>query len=150
MQNELIGKFVGTWVLESWVFTDVKTGTKSRPWSGNAIGEFRFDAFGRAAVQMMRTDRPVSAAPAGPSFSQAYTPEQMASVMDGYVAYWANYTVDEQNRILNLDIIGSVRPDWVNGHQQRNYEFSEDGKQMTLFYLTDAGVHRLVWARHGR
>jgi hypothetical protein len=72
----------------------------------------------------------------------------MAAIVDGYVAYWANYSVDEASHMLNLDLIGSVRPDWVQGRQQRKYEFSADKDHLTLIYVTEAGVHRLGWARH--
>ena len=139
--------FVGVWKLAAWEFTDRESGQVSLPWEGRASGEFRFDENGGAAVQMMRADRPLESAQGGPSWAASLTPQQRLEALDGYLAYWGTYSADFATKTLHLHLAGALRPGWVNGAQQRRFEFSDDGRQLTLYYLVEQGTHRLSWRK---
>jgi hypothetical protein len=139
--------FVGLWKLTAWDFTDQASGVVSLPWEGQASGEFRFDENGGVAVQMMRAGRPLESAQGGPSWAASLTPEQRIEALDGYLAYWGSYSADFAAKTLHLRLHGSLRPGWANGEQQRSFEFSEDGRQLTLVYVVEQGTHRLTWRR---
>jgi hypothetical protein len=143
----MTNSFSGVWKLDKWDFTDGATGQVSLPWNGRARGEFRFDEKGGVAVQMMHEDRPLESPIGGPSWAESLTPEERRQVLDGYVAYWGKYTVDDQTKTLNIQAEGSIRPGWAEGKQQRKFEFSADGKVLTLLYIVEQGTHRLVWSR---
>jgi hypothetical protein len=66
---------------------------------------------------------------------------------NGYVAYWGTYSVDEAAMTLHLHLDGSVRPGWVGGNQHRKFEFPDDGRQLTLYYIVEQGMHRLTWEK---
>jgi len=140
----MINSFVGVWKLDVWEFTDGSTGRTSLPWKGRARGEFRFDANGGAAVQIMREDRPLESAPGGPSWAESLSAEERRRTLDGYLAYWGTYSVDEAAKTLLLHLDGSLRPGWVGGNQERRFEFSADGSEMTLYYIVEQGTHRLI------
>lgn len=141
--------FAGVWKLDRWDFTDGVSGQVSLPWNGQARGEFRFDTNGGVAVQMMRENRPLDSAPGGPSWAASLTAEERLHALDGYIAYWGTYTVDEVAKTLLLRLEGSVRPSWVGGQQERKFEFSDDGRSLTLHYIVEQGRHRLTWQRQG-
>ena len=143
----MTNSFVGVWKLDVWEFTDRATGRVSLPWDGRASGEFRFDANSGVAVQMMREGRPLESEPGGPSWAESLTADERREVLDGYVAYWGTYSVDEAAMTLHLHLDGSVRPGWVGGNQHRKFEFSDDGLQLTLYYIVEQGTHRLTWEK---
>ncbi len=143
----MAASFVGVWKLTAWEFTDQASAKVSLPWDGRASGEFRFDENGGVAVQMMRTDRSLESAQGGPSWAASLTPEQRLEALDGYLAYWGTYSADFATKTLHLHLDGSLRPGWVNGKQQRRFEFSDDGRQLTLDYVVEQGTHRLTWRK---
>jgi hypothetical protein len=143
----MAASFVGVWKLIAWEFTELASGKVSLPWDGRASGEFRFDENGGVAVQMMRADRPLEAAPGGPIWAASLSPRQRLETLDGYLAYWGRYTADFATMTLHLQLDGALRPGWVNGAQQRGFEFSDDGRQLTLSYAVEQGTHRLSWRK---
>jgi hypothetical protein len=94
---------------------------------------------------MMRTDRPGNRT--GPSWAVALTPEELLAILDGYLAYWGSYEIDEAARLLTIHVEGSLRPGWVGGDQYREYELSPDARKITLIYEVPGGVHRLTWQK---
>ncbi len=139
-------QFPGVWDLSHWEYRDEATGAVSRPWDGHAKGRFVFDAQGRVSLHMMRTDRPGDRPSTGPSWAAALTPEEMLAILDGYLAYWGTYEIDEAAHLLTIHVEGCLRPGWLGVDQFRNYELSPDG-ELTLIYTVPGGVHRLKWQR---
>ena len=142
----MANQFPGVWKLEKWDYTD-DSGNVSLPWDGRARGEFRFDENGGVAVQMMREGRPVESPIGGPSWAESLTPDERKQVLDGYIAYWGKYTVDDAAKMLRIEAEGSIRAGWAGGKQERKFEFSPDGTVLTLLYIIPSGTHRLVWRR---
>ena len=136
----------GTWDITHWEYREDASGRVSLPWEGHAKGRFVFDAQGRVSLHMMRTDRPGDRPSTGPSWASALTPEEMLAILDGYLAYWGTYEIDEAAQLITIHVEGSLRPGWVGVDQFRNYELSADGA-LTLIYMVPGGVHRLRWKR---
>jgi hypothetical protein len=137
----------GVWDLSHWNYRDHSTGSVSLPWDGHAKGRFMFDAQGRVSLHMMRTDRPGDRPSTGPSWGAALTPEEMLAILDGYLAYWGSYEIDETAQLLTIHVEGCLRPGWLGVDQYRKYELSPDARELTLIYEVPSGVHRLTWQR---
>src|SRR5919109_3159199 len=86
-------KFVGTWTLVSFEFRR-SDGTVTNVMGNEATGVLMHDANGRMAAQMMRADRPRFAS----EDQQQGTPEEVKAAVDGYVAYFGDYIVDEEEK----------------------------------------------------
>lgn len=136
----------GSWDCVHWEFRDDATGATSLVWNGSAKGRFMFDEQGRVALHMMRTDRPGARPSAGPSWAGEMTRDEMLALLDGYLAYWGTYEVDEVKRLITIHIEGCLRPGWVGVDQQRYYEVAPNG-DIVLIYNVPGGVHRLTWRK---
>src|ERR1035438_2045 len=100
----------GVWDLSHWEYRDEATGAVSLPWHGRAKGRFMFDAHSRVSLHMMRTDRPGGRPSTGPSWASALTPDEMLAILDGYLAYWGTYEIEEAARLLTIHVEGCLRP----------------------------------------
>ena len=136
----------GTWDCTLWEFREDATGATSLPWDGHAKGRFMFDERGRVSLHMMRADRPGARPSSGPNWAGALTRDEMLALLDGYLAYWGTYEVDETMRLITIHVEGSLRPGWVRVDQHRYYEISPNG-DITLIYNVPGGVHRLTWRK---
>ena len=75
---------------------------------------------------MMRTDRPGARPSTGPSWAGDLTRDEMLALLDGYLAYWGTYEVDEVKRLITIHIEGCLRPGWIGVDQHRYYEVAPD------------------------
>lgn len=103
-----------------------------------------FDDHGRVSLHMMRTDRPGARPSSGPNWAGDLTRDEMLAILDGYLAYWGTYEVDETKRLITIHIEGSLRPGWLGVDQHRYYDVEPSG-DITLIYNVPGGVHRLTW-----
>jgi len=74
-----------------------------------------FDANGRFYVMFARADLPKIAA----SNPMKTTPEENKSVMEGSIAYFGTYTVDEAGKSISLRVEASTFPNQVGSEQKR-------------------------------
>lgn len=83
-------RLVGHWSLASF---EVASGNLTEyPFGRDAIGQIIYDSAGHMAVQIMKAARPPFA-----SGDQAVgTAEEVSAALQGYVAYYGTYTVDER------------------------------------------------------
>jgi hypothetical protein len=142
VRNEL----PGSWDCTHWEFRDDATGATSLVWDGHVKGRFMFDTHGRVSLHMMRTDRPGARPSVGPSWAAGLAREEMLGLLDGYLAYWGTYEVDEAKRLITIHIDGCLRPGWIGVDQHRFYETAPNG-DIVLIYNVPGGVHRLTWHR---
>jgi len=117
-------QFLGTWKLVSSEL--VSDDDVIYPLGKNCQGIITFDEAGKLSGQMMNPDRPKFAS----NDMLRGTPEEIQFAYQGYVAFWANYTVDEQKGTMSYTVEGSLFPNWVGHHQDRHY--SIDGNRLTL------------------
>jgi len=117
--------FVGTWKLISFEFRS-SDGTITNVMGTDVIGLLMYDSSGHMSGQMMRVDRPSFAS----GDQQKGTPEEVKAAVDGYIAYFGDYEVDEANKTVIHHTKGAMFPNLVGKEQKRYYQFS--GNQLTL------------------
>jgi hypothetical protein len=113
-QKSLKEQLVGTWTAASWEQTN-KDGTKSQRFGANPKGVNVFDANGRFFVMFARADLPKFAS----NNPMKTTPEENKAVMEGSIAYYGTYTVDETGKTITLRIEASSFPNQVGNEQKR-------------------------------
>ena len=117
-------QFIGTWKLVS--FELETSGEISYPWGEDVVGIHTWDETGHYAFQggsavreKFASDIPFEA-----------TPEEASTAIKTYLAYFGTFEVDEIERTVTHNGIGSLFPNWVGMPQKRLYEFS--GNQLNL------------------
>ncbi len=114
-------KFGGTWKLVSAEFRR-PDGDIIYSYGKHPVGVFMYDANGTMSVQIMRSDRPAFAS--GDLWISSR--EELKAALEGYVAYFGTYEVDEEEAVVTHRIEGSWFPNWVGTEQKRFFEFSGD------------------------
>jgi hypothetical protein len=94
-QKSLKDQLVGTWTLVSTVDTN-KDGTKTDRWGPSAKGLAIFDANGHYSFMIARTDMPKFAVN---NVNQG-TAEENKAVMQGMIAFFGTWSVDEAKKTL--------------------------------------------------
>jgi Lipocalin-like domain len=113
-QKSLKEQLVGTWTVASWEQTN-KDGTKLQRFGANPKGVNVFDANGRFFVMFARADLPKFAS----NNPMKTTPEENKAVMEGSIAYYGTYTVDEMGKTVTLRVEASSFPNQVGSEQKR-------------------------------
>lgn len=135
----LQARFIGVWRLVS--FTNIDEQGRTSP---NSLSEGRimYDAEGNMAAQLMRPGRPVHAA-ATP------TEAERAASYGSYVAYYGRYSIDETTAKVTHHVEGALNPNWPKTDLVRYWEFSPDGRRLSLSVRNAAGrtTGTLVWEK---
>lgn len=138
-------QFIGTWQLLSSEL--VSDGDTLYPLGKDCQGILMLDAAGKLNAQLMNSNRP--------NFSSndmlRGTPEEIQAAYQGYIAFWASYTVDEEKAMMSYTVEGSLYPNWVGHQQDRFYAFEEERLILKTTPLSLAGkenvVGVLVWEK---
>ncbi len=141
--------FVGVWKLCLSEFRQAD-GTSVFPLGAEPQGQIYYDAQGAMAAQLMRPNRPNLRS--GDTSDTAVT--HLRAAFDGYTAYFGTYSVNAAARQVIHRVQGSLLPNWVGQELVRFYEFSADGRVLTLTTppmgpAAAPVVGRLVWERLG-
>lgn len=123
---QAVSPLVGSWTLVSYRFLK-SDGTVTLPMGTDPVGSLIYDAHGRMSTQIMRKDRPRSAAPIPPQV----TPDEAKSAFDGYIAYFGTYTLNEAEHTVVHRVEASLFPNWVATDQKRNYSVEKEGLRLT-------------------
>ena len=100
-QKSLKDQLVGTWTLVEAI--DVRPdGSKFNPWGSNPLGTYMFDASGRFAQMLIRSDLPKL-----PNRAKG-TPEQNQAIVAGSVAMYGTYSVSEADKVITVHFEGST------------------------------------------
>jgi hypothetical protein len=110
-QKSLKEQLVGTW---AFVSSTGKLADGSPVWGNNPRGQLTFDANGRVSTIIVRSDL---AKYASNSRMQTTSAEDKATVQ-GAIAYFGTYTVNEADRSYTNHVDGSSYPNW-NGTDQK-------------------------------
>jgi hypothetical protein len=112
-QKTLQEQLIGIWTLVS--ATEVKSdGTKSDIWGPNPKGIYMFTATGKFSQILIRSDLP-----SFPSRA-AVTAEQAKHIVQGSIAQYGTYTVDEAGKVINLHYWGSTFTPFIGTDGKRN------------------------------
>jgi hypothetical protein len=131
-QKTLKDQLVGTWTFVSSVNTR-PDGSKYDAWGANPKGTTIYEANGHYAFMIMRSDLPKF------TDRSKTTPEQGKAVVEGSIAYYGTYTVDEPSKTVTLHVEGSMLSA-LNGTDQKRIIKSITADEMnTLNPVTSDG-----------
>jgi hypothetical protein len=125
-------QLVGTWLFVSSTNTR-PDGTKFDPWGANPKGTTIYEANGRYAFMIMRSDLPKFA-----DRTKA-TPEDSKAVVQGSIAYYGTYTVDESSKTVTLHVEGSTVSALNGADQKRIIKSITTDEMNTLNPVTTEG-----------
>jgi hypothetical protein len=113
-QQALKEQLVGTWTLVS---ADIvrNDGSKVELFGPNPRGTLIYTSDGHFALMQMRADLPKLAA----RRRDQGTPEEYQAVVQGSVAYFGTYAVNEAEKTITLHIEGSTFGNLIGGEQKR-------------------------------
>ena len=124
-------RLVGSWTLVS--LTAGEGADQSLPYGPNPKGSMMVDANGRFMITVVRSDLPNFAS----NNRMRGTPDENNSVVQGSIAYYGTYTIDEATRVITVNVEGSTFPNFIGGTQTRILSF--DGDEVT--YLNPTPSH---------
>jgi hypothetical protein len=116
---------VGTWTLVSVTFE--RDGKKTDFYGPNPQGETMFDPNGRISFIVTRSDLPKFAS----NNRQTGTPEENKAVVQGSLAYFGTYSVDEAAKTVTIHIESCSFPNWNGTDQKRSFTISGDELKWT-------------------
>ena len=114
---------VGTWEIVSIV--NESNGKKIEPWGPHPIGYFMFDPSGHISLIILKSDIPKFAS----NNKNTGTDAENKAVVQGTVANYGTYKIDEENHKALVHFIGSTYPNWNGTDQKRTITIT--GNQMT-------------------
>ncbi len=111
-------RFLGTWRLVSFEL-QVEVGDSIYPIGTSPIGIATIDEYGLVSVQLSSSDRKgFSSDPPGAGEIQA--------AFTSYIAYFGEYTIDEDKKTFTTKVMGGTNPSWIGEEQLRYFEISEN------------------------
>lgn len=113
-------QLVGSWILVSLTAGD---GAKqTMPYGPNPKGTMMVDANGRFSITVVRSDLPRFAS----DNRMTGTPEENMAIVQGSIAYFGTYSIDEATHVITVNVEGSTFPNFDGGTQTRILSFSGD------------------------
>lgn len=131
---------VGTWVAISNV--SEQNGVKSDPYGSPPLGMLIFDADGHYGLVLSRNDIPKFA-----STRTNGTPEENKAVVQGTIAHFGRYAVNESDKIITFKIDISSFPNWNKTEQKRTFSVNGDELSYTVPSFSGGGTAVSVWKR---
>jgi hypothetical protein len=141
-QKSLKEQVVGTWMLIS-IISSATDGTKSELFGPNPKGLFIFESNGRFSQIAMRSDLPKF----GTNNRATGTAEENKAVVQGSIAYFGTYSVDEADKSLTMQLEGATFPNAAGTAQKRALSMS--GDELTFFNAggSTGGSNEVKWKR---
>jgi hypothetical protein len=102
---------VGTWEIVSIV--NENKGNKIEPWGSHPMGYFMFDRSGHISLVILKSDIPKFAS----NNKNTGTDAENKAVVQGTIANYGTYKIDEENHKALVHYIGSTYPNW-NGQER--------------------------------
>ena len=129
-QKSLKEQVVGTWVSVSNINT-AANGTKSDLFGPNPKGLLIFESNGRFSLISVRSDLPKF----GTNNRATGTAEENKAVIQGSIAYFGTYSVNEADKSFTVQVEGATFPNWMGTAQKRGLSISGD----ELTFINAAG-----------
>ena len=111
--SEKAKQLVGAWMLDAAESVRAD-GSKIEVFGSNPKGTMIFSSDGHFALIQMRADLPKLAS----NSRDAGTPEENKAVVQGSIAYFGTYSVNESDKVITVRLEGSTFPN-VGGEQKR-------------------------------
>jgi hypothetical protein len=135
-------QLVGTWTMVSNINMH-PDGTKYEALGPNPRGVFVLDANGHFAITILGDARRKFAS----NNRLEGTPDENKSAVQGAIAYFGTYTVDEANHTLNFHIERCTFPNWDGTDQKRSITITGDELKYTNMAASGGGKAELVWKK---
>jgi hypothetical protein len=129
----------GTWTVVSAVAE--QGGTRTDVLGPDPVGTLVFGADGRYALIFLRRDLPKFVS----NNRASGTPDENRAVVQGSIAHFGTYRVDEAGKALIFRIEGSTFPNWTGAEQRR--PFALRGDELTYTSPGSIGVATEVTVR---
>jgi hypothetical protein len=131
---------VGSWALVS--STVRQGGNTLQPFGADPRGALIFGADGRYVAMIARADLPKFAG----DNRMAGTAEEYKAIVNGAIAHFGSYTVDETT--ITFRIATSTYPNWDGSEQKRGFKLAGDTLSYTVGDASvGGGAATLVWRR---
>jgi Lipocalin-like domain len=144
-QKSLKEQLVGTWKLVS--SHNVRNdGSKIDVYGPNANGIVIYTSDGHFALVNTRSDLPKFAS----NSRDRGTPEEYKAVVQGSIAYFGTYTVNEADKVITAQIEGSTFPNAIGGPDQKRiitFLTADELKFTNPAATSRGGTLELVWKR---
>ena len=139
-QQGLKEQIVGTWTPVSQYVDQVGKGLE--PFGANPKGIVIYDSNGRFVLVLQRASLPKFAS----SNRMAGSVEENKAIVQGSIAYFGSYSVDEKEQKINIHYDGSTYPNWDGEDQVRL--ISINGNELSMVSPVSAvgggSVHLLL------
>jgi Lipocalin-like domain len=123
--------------------TVAANGTRAPTFSTAAKGIAVFDPAGHYTFAFTSAGLPKFAS----NNRMTGTPEEYKAVVQGSLAHFGIYTVDEAAKSFTLHTEGSSFPNWVGTEQKRPFTIAGDDLKWTTPSASGGGTAELVWKR---
>ena len=134
---------VGAWTLVS--ITLDQDGKKTDMYGPNPQGQRTSDPTGHFSEIITRSDLPKFAS----NNRQAGTPDENKAVVQGSIAFFGTYSVNEADKTYSQHVESCTFPNW-NG-TERKYSFNISGDELNITVIstpsTGTGTAHAVWKR---
>jgi Lipocalin-like domain len=136
-------EIVGTWTLVSIQLE--KDGKRTDMYGPNPQGQQIFDTHGRFSLIITRSDVPKFAS----NNREAGTPEENKAAVQGSIAFFGTYTVDESAKTLTQHVESCSFPNFNGTDRKLSFSISGDELNSTTISKasTGTGSAYLVWKR---
>ena len=136
-------QLIGTWTIVSWDQVG-KDGKNFQRFGANPKGVHVFDASGRFFGMFARPDLPKFKV----SDPMRTTADENRAVMEGSIAYFGTYSVDEAGKSISIRLESSTFPNQVGGEQKRTIaSISANDLKLTNQSTLTGGVITYVMKR---
>jgi len=139
-QQGLKEQIVGTWTPVSQ-YVD-QEGKRLEPFGSNPKGIVIYDSNGRFVLVLQRASLPKFES----GNRLAGTPEENKAIVQGSIAYFGSYSVDEKEQKINIHYDGSTYPNWDGEDQVRLIAIKGDELSMVspVSAVGGGSVHLLL------
>jgi Lipocalin-like domain len=103
-------RLVGAWTLVS--LTAGEEADQTFPYGAHPKGSMMVDANGRFMITVVRSDLPKFAS----NNRMTATPDEATAVVQGSIAYYGSYSIDEATRVITVNVEGSTFPEFHRRH----------------------------------
>jgi hypothetical protein len=138
-------QLVGTWDLVS-TYAVRQDGTRLDPFGPNPSGRYMLDADGRFSYMIYETGRPKFAS----NNRREGTPAENKAVVQGIIAFYGTYTVDESTRTVTWHIERCTFPNWEGSDRKATVTLNGDDLSYTADPISSASgsfVPHVTWKR---
>ncbi len=125
-------RLLGAWTLVS--LTAGEEADQTFPYGANPKGSMMVDANGRFMITVVRSDLPQFAS----NNRMTATPDEATAVVQGSIAYYGSYSIDEATRVITVNVEGSTFPNFTGGTKTRILSFNGDDE---VTYLNPTPSH---------